>query len=171
MINDQPVQSFFLACGPLCPLCPEPSSLSWPDERPRFLQVLYPASLPTGSLSRLFVWAKSPLQQSKNHMILKLRVLCLISSLLPKAWEATRDMCELRKQRHRDRNASEAEVRQGRETQTRRRAEENPGMSEGWPGTEATRPANEAPAQPSFPAVGWGEEPAWPCRQNKDCPV
>lgn len=138
---------------------------------PRFLQVLYPASLPTGSLSRLFVWAKSPLQQSKNHMILKLRVLCLISSLLPKAWEATRDMCELRKQRHRDRNASEAEVRQGRETQTRRRAEENPGMSEGWPGTEATRPANEAPAQPSFPAVGWGEEPAWPCRQNKDCPV
>lgn len=114
-----------------------------------------------------------PVQQESQDIEIAASVFdkSLLPRALPKAWEATGDMCELKKQRHRDRNASETEVRQGRETQMGRRAEEKPRMSEGWPGTAATRPANEAAAQPSLPAVGQGEEPAWPGRPNQDHPV
>lgn len=54
---------------------------------------------------------------------------------MPKTWsqEASGDIYELKKQRYRDKNATETEVRQGRD-RDREEGQRRKGMNEGWPG-------------------------------------
>lgn len=84
--------------------------------------------------------SKSPLQRRKIHTILKSQVLGLVSPYSPehcpkRFQEASGDIYELKNQRvrYRVRNATETEVRQGRD-RDREEGQRRKWMSEGWPG-------------------------------------
>lgn len=130
--------SIILASGPLCPLFPESSSLSWPNEF-RFLRVLCLTSPLPGSLPGSLKEPPPAQEESQNIEITDFGFdKSLLPRALPKTWsqEASGDIYELKKQRYRDKNATETEVRQGRD-RDREEGQRRKGMNEGWPGDQS----------------------------------